>query len=269
MVRQLLETCVDEDWVREIEIQALEPMPSKMVDKRLVRRENDLLLRARYRGRDAYVLIVLEFQSSPDRFMTLRLATYVCMVWLSLVERSRTNDKAPVLQELPAVFPVVLYNGERAWNAPRRLEELVAGAELGDLQAYVPRFTHHLIEERSFPRERLEEARNLISALFTLESGGELSLKERTAKVAKWFRVRFHADNRRDGEVRAEDMLLSGDIEMNLESAIKKHDEEVREESRRERDLEVARKALAKGMSPQEVAELTDLPLEEVQKLAH
>jgi hypothetical protein len=169
MVRQLLETCVDEEWVRELEIEGLEPLPTNLVDERLMRRQCDLLLRARLRGRDVYVLILLEFQSSPDRFMALRLATYVCLVWLSLVERSRADTDSPTLRELPPVFPVVLYNGERAWNAPRRLEELVADAELGNLQAYVPRFTHHLIEERAFPLERLEEARNLITALFTLE----------------------------------------------------------------------------------------------------
>jgi predicted transposase YdaD len=38
---------------------------------------------------------------------------------------------------------------------------------------------------------------------------------------------------------------------------------------RRENQLEVARKALAKGMSPSDVADLTELPLEEVQTLAH
>jgi len=45
--------------------------------------------------------------------------------------------------------------------------------------------------------------------------------------------------------------------------------EEGRDAGRREEKREVARKALAKGMSPQVVADLTDLPLDEVLKLAH
>jgi len=287
MVRQLLETCVDEEWVREIELEQIEPMPSQLVDKRLIRRENDLLLRARYRGREAYVLIILEFQARPDRFMSLRLLAYTCLVWLSLVEMSRkARDTAP-LRDLPPVFPVVLFNGEGAWNEPRRLEELVTTAELGSLQAYVPRYTHHLIEEHSFPRERLEEAQNLISALFTLEGAGELSLEERAAKVARWLktwvdrnpelvarfvnwvRVRFHADNRRVGEVKAEDVLAPGGIEMNLESVLKQRDEQVRREGRMEEKRDVARRLLAMGRPPSEVAEATGLPLEEVQKLSH
>lgn len=291
MVRQLLETCVDEEWVRELEIEGLEPLPTNLVDERLMRRQCDLLLRARLRGREVYVLILLEFQSSPDRFMALRLLAYICSAWLSLVERSRTDKGSPAFRELPPVFPVVLYNGERAWNAPRRLEELVADAELGDLSDYVPRFTHHLIEERTFPNERLEEARNLISALFTLERTEETSLEERVAKVAAWLRgfagknpelvarfmswvrARFHEDNRREYEVRAEDIKEPGRIETMLETAIKeraqKERAEGREEGRREKELEIARKLLARGMSPSEVAESTGLPLDEIQKLAH
>ena len=42
-----------------------------------------------------------------------------------------------------------------------------------------------------------------------------------------------------------------------------------RQEGRLEEKCEVARKALAKGMSPADVAELTELSLEDVQKLAH
>ena len=244
-------------------------------------------MRARLRGREVYVLVLLEFQSSPDRFMALRMATYACLVWLSLVERSRVEASEPTLRELPPVFPVLLYNGERAWNEPRRLEELVADAELGNLKAYVPHFAFHLIEERSFPEDRLEEARNLISALFTLEGAGELSLEERAAKVQgwlrafvdrhpelvarfmNWVRARFGEDNRRDGEIRAEDVQAPGRIETMLETAIRERAKKERDEGRREALVETARKLLALGRPPSEVAVATGLPLEEVQKLAH
>jgi hypothetical protein len=54
-----------------------------------------------------------------------------------------------------------------------------------------------------------------------------------------------------------------------LSRKVEQSREEGRDEGRRERDFELARKALAKGMSPAEVAELTGLPLEEVLRLAH
>ncbi len=291
MVRQLLETCVDESWVSELVIEGLEPLNTNLVDKRLIRRQDDVLLRAKLRGREVYILIVLEFQSTPDRFMTLRLLNYQCMVWLSLVERSRRAKGEPTIRNLPPIFPVVLYNGARAWNEPRRLEDLVADADLGDLRAYVPRYTHHLIEERSFPQARLEEVRNLISALFTLEGASKLSLEERAAKVSEWIKAvaqenpklvarfmnwvqaRFHDDNRRKGEVRAADIQKPGGIETMLETAIKERAEKERQEGRQEGELRakrsMARKLLAKGTPPSDVADLTELTLEEVQSLTH
>jgi predicted transposase YdaD len=252
MVRQLLQTCVDEPWVKEIVIEQLEPLPTKLVDRRLVHRQTDLLLRARLRGRQTYVLIVLELQSRPDRFMALRLLGYQCQIWQSLVEQSRRHAGTPTLRRLPPVFPVVLYRGDRAWTEPRRHEDLVADAELGGLAAYVPRYTHHLIEARSFSPARLDEARNVISLLFTLESADARSLQERAAKVAvwlkevvtenpelvarfmSWLRVRFHADNRRAGEVRPEDVLVPGGIDTMLETNIKKWAEQERKAGREE-----------------------------------
>ena len=53
------------------------------------------------------------------------------------------------------------------------------------------------------------------------------------------------------------------------EQLIEKGRQKGKQEGRREEKLEVARKALAKGMSPADVAELTDLPLEVIQKLSH
>ncbi|WP_449437376.1 helix-turn-helix domain-containing protein [Pedobacter steynii] len=45
------------------------------------------------------------------------------------------------------------------------------------------------------------------------------------------------------------------------------HDETVRKESRRERDLEIAIKLIAKGHSIEEIAEITGLSKEEIENL--
>ncbi len=45
------------------------------------------------------------------------------------------------------------------------------------------------------------------------------------------------------------------------------HDETVRKESRRERDLEIAITLITKGYTIEEIAEITGLPIEEIEKL--
>ena len=58
-------------------------------------------------------------------------------------------------------------------------------------------------------------------------------------------------------------------LQEGLQEGLKKGLKKGRQEGRLKEKVEVARKALAKGMSPADLAELTDLPLEEVQQLAH
>ena len=59
-----------------------------------------------------YVLVVLEFQSTTDEIMALRVLQYTAMLYHELL-RSRTVKAG----ELPPVLPVVLYNGDAEWRA--------------------------------------------------------------------------------------------------------------------------------------------------------
>ena len=58
-------------------------------------------------------------------------------------------------------------------------------------------------------------------------------------------------------------------IEQGRQEGLQKGRQEGRQEGRREALLQTARKLLARGMSLDEVVEMTDLPLDEVQKLVH
>ena len=55
----------------------------------------------------AYLLLLLEFQSRDDHYMALRILIYTGMLYQELV-----RNAAPEAREaLPAVLPIVLYNG--------------------------------------------------------------------------------------------------------------------------------------------------------------
>ncbi len=49
---------------------------------------------------------------------------------------------------LPAVLPVVIYNGDRSWRAPLSIEELV-GPVPEPLQKYQPQFRYLLLDEQN------------------------------------------------------------------------------------------------------------------------
>jgi hypothetical protein len=63
------------------------------------------------------VCLLLEFQSTIDPFMAVRIMVYVGLLFQDLI---RTQWVKPG-DQLPPVLPIVLYNGERPWTAAEEI----------------------------------------------------------------------------------------------------------------------------------------------------
>ena len=69
---------------------------------------------------------------------------------------------------MPPVLPLVLYNGEQRWSAPRQVQDLIE--ELPDgLSVYRPSLQYLVIDEGELSEEELASLENLAAALFRLE----------------------------------------------------------------------------------------------------
>lgn len=128
------------DVVARVDWSSLRREPGSVVDPELRETQSDLLFSARLHGGQQLLLyILLEHQSSVDRWMALRMLSYV----VRQVEHWRKEH--PERERLPVIIPLVMYHGpEGAWTAPRRVEELF---ELPDdteererWRTFIPRF---------------------------------------------------------------------------------------------------------------------------------
>lgn len=167
MVEDLLKGYVHQAWVQELDFSTLEPVKTDHLSDRLDERRNDCIWRVRWQGqkRWLYVYLLLEFQSRPDHSMAVRLMTYLGLLYQHLYRSKQVSPR----EVLPPVLPVVLYNGERNWQAPTRIQALIADPPRG-LEAYLPQFEYLLIDEKDYAEAPFPEARNLVSALFALEN---------------------------------------------------------------------------------------------------
>ena len=172
MVEWLLRRYVTGPWVERLDLTTLEPVKARFVGVHNQQRESDLIWRARFRGSKEwfYVYVLLEFQSTPDRFMALRVLSYLCLLWEDLVRRKELTGNG----KLPPVVPIVLYNGNRPWRMPLELAHLVEPVPKG-LEAYVPRFTYALLDEGHLPSDVLGPLDNPVTAVFQLEQAESLS----------------------------------------------------------------------------------------------
>ncbi len=134
MVELLVRRQVPE-WAERIDYTTLERLSPELVTKSLQRRYPDMIWRARDRDGKADVLILLEFQARPDRFMALRTTTYACLVLEGLVERKELGRSG----RLPGVVSLVLHHGTRPWNARTRLTELFRDAAPGAYRLVSPK----------------------------------------------------------------------------------------------------------------------------------
>jgi predicted transposase YdaD len=185
MVEDLLRGFINEPWVQEVDFTTLERVSGSYVSDDLRDREDDIIWRVR-RGSDwLYVYLLLEFQSTVDPYMALRLLVYIGLLYQSLIRAKQL----PASGKLPPVIPIVLYNGRRRWTAPRDVSTLSEDSP-GGLTRYKPRLRYALLEERRYTERMLAPLRNLVAALFLLENSREPEEVQRVLEaLVAWVRT--------------------------------------------------------------------------------
>lgn len=164
--RQLIETFVEEEWVPKLDFAQAERLDKSFVSEHYKETEADIIYKVPLRDTEEviYLCLLIEFQSSVYRFMTLRTLQYKCDFYMDFV---LSNKNVRHLM-LPAMFPLVLYNGDDKWTAPDNLDELIENTV--DLGEYGLHFKHFVIAENEFGKEALLRIRNIISTLFLAET---------------------------------------------------------------------------------------------------
>ena len=164
LVRDLLQGFVLEDWVEKLDLSTLERVNGTYISDDLREREDDIIWRVRLSDNWIYIYLLIEFQSTVDRYMALRLLTYLGLLYQDL----QKSGNLPVDGKLPPVLPLALYNGQRKWNGALDIKDLIQDVA-GGLARYRPSFQYLLLEENRFTLDNLP-ARNLVSAVFQLEN---------------------------------------------------------------------------------------------------
>ena len=146
MVEEMLRGFVHGDWIERLDFSSLERVSSSFVSGDLRERHSDLIWRLQLHGdqdRWIYLYLLLEFQSTSDPFMAVRLLTYVGLLLEEIIRKENLKPG----DRLPAVLPLVIHNGRSRWRAPLRLETLFVPVPK-DLKRHLPRLTYLLLDER-------------------------------------------------------------------------------------------------------------------------
>lgn len=163
-----MQTFVNQDWVRDIDFDNTEALDKSFISENYKNTEGDLIVKTKLNNHDFYIYILLEFQSSVDKYMSLRMLNYITNFYMDLLN----NNKE--LNELPPVFPMMLYNGDDKWTAPVNISELIKENDL--LGEYALNFKYFKIAENEFSLESLLKIKNIVSTLFLAEIEYDLEI---------------------------------------------------------------------------------------------
>lgn len=126
---EFLDKYLPADLREELDISNAKTEKESYIEEDLKRRFSDVVYSVPYKNKTSkkaekvLVYTLIEHQSSPDKYIALRLWRYM----LLLCERhQKQNDK------LPIVIPYVFYNGEKKYNAPRNLWDLFENPTLAE-----------------------------------------------------------------------------------------------------------------------------------------
>ena len=170
MIEEILQRFVTGPWVSQLDFSTLELVPAHYVSRFLSQRESDIVWKVRYgpaQDEWFYVYILMELQSSVQRFMALRLWVYIALLYQHLLKQKQLTPK----RLLPPVLPIVLYNGEELWTAPLSLAELIQ--PLPGLAH--PDFEYVVLDASHYPIEELRPVETVVSGVFLMEQAESLA----------------------------------------------------------------------------------------------
>ena len=172
-------------WAGALDFGSLRELPTENITDELRRRLGDVVWSIDRRAGDGGVQtlhVVIEHQSDVDYSMPLRFLNYTSLLYQRLY-RDRTRwskrDTAdPVLQ-------VVVYNGDRRWDAPVTLAGLVAGLEQdGPAQLAL---SYEVVDLVALKRDDLPRP-NLLTWVAEVEQSVHAgALPERVRELGEWL----------------------------------------------------------------------------------
>ena len=188
LVRDLIMGFIPDDWLHSLDYATLEKVPGSYISDDFQQREDDIVWRVKVGGEWLYLYLLIEFQSTVDKYMALRIMVYIGLLYQDLIKRGDVLADG----RLPPILPIVLYNGSQRWTSATDIADLIPAVP-GLVEQFKPRLSYLLIDENAYSDTELASLNNLVAAVFRFEqSDGLEAVQDLVSLLMVWL------DDRRD-----------------------------------------------------------------------
>ena len=271
----------------KIEIKDIEKYKNSFVNKVFQNREADIV----YKMKDKNIFFLIEHQTKIDYSMPFRILEYEVAIMKSAIDMNKIKTKN---YKLPLVISIVLYTGNRKWNAAeylqksqetlRNIKEDVGKYNLIDVNNLTEK---ELLEDDTFITKMMliEKSKNTEETVETLEKVIERTKEEDKDVLIRIIKIVFKeklGDNEverlvnkieegRGKEVLAVVDMIRRENQMYIDMGRKEGKKEGKIEGKiegiKEKSIEIAKKLLSKNTSKKEISEITGLDETEIERI--
>ena len=275
----------------KIEIKDIEKYKNSFVNKVFQNREADIV----YKMKDKNIFFLIEHQTKIDYSMPFRILEYEVAIMKSAIDMNKINTKD---YKLPLVISIVLYTGNRKWNAAeyiqksqetlRNIKEDVGKYNLIDVNNLTEK---ELLEDDTFITKMMliEKSKNTEETVETLEKVIERTKEEDKDVLIRIIKIVFKEklgydeverlvnkiEEGRKKEVLAVVDMIRRENQMYIDMGRKEGRKEGKKEGKiegkiegiKEKSIEIAKKLLSKNTSKKEIIEITGLNEKEIDKI--
>jgi len=120
VAREFFEHHLPSNIKKVIDCSTIRPQKDSFIQDNLKQQIADLLFSADFNGEKGYIYLLLEHQSTPDKFMPFRILKYVIAIMEEYLKK--TGKK-----RLPIVYPMIFYSGNQPYKYSTDIFDLFEG----------------------------------------------------------------------------------------------------------------------------------------------
>ncbi len=274
VAREFLMNYLPDDIKKILDFNQITYCPSKFLSAKLKESESDVLLKVNLAGKNAYLFILSEHQSTIDKWMPLRLLEYMCCIWDN--HRKQQNNQG----DLPAIFPLVFFTGKGPYTGMRAIWELCGSND--ELMQKILQSPFHLVDVSQLPDEELlaqlragtlgfilrkrfkQQFRTSLKAI--VANLNMLDLEKEERYLLELLHYLLNIDDE-DANVDNLIELLHDELSPEVEKKMSSMAEKLREEGKEQQALRTAKILLKESFELSVIAKATGLSLTKIKAL--
>ena len=174
VARGLLQKHLPKELLDQIDLNRISTEKTSFISKALKKNIADCLIKAYIQNEEAYIIELVEHQSTNDPIMPFRVLEYMVLIWRNYLKQNKNSTK------LPLIYPIVISNSTENNKMPTALDELF---DYNKTAKSIIDFKYKLIDLIKTPEEQFNHEIWSDFLELGLKYNRELSLNEAINKM--------------------------------------------------------------------------------------